>query len=63
MTCPKCGKKIGVVSTEAMQSGGKPVVVRTRVCRVCGLTIRTHEQIVMTCTRISHKQRTKNKPV
>jgi len=52
MTCPKCGRKTGVANTEAMQSGGKPVVVRNRVCRHCKLTIRTHEQVVMVCARV-----------
>jgi transcriptional regulator NrdR family protein len=61
MTCPKCGRKIKVVDTEAMQSGGKPVVCRNRVCRPCGLTIRTIEQIVMTCKRATRERR-KNNP-
>jgi transcriptional regulator NrdR family protein len=56
MTCPKCGRKTGVANTEAMQSGGKPVVCRNRVCKPCGLTIRTHEQVVMVCARMGHKR-------
>ena len=57
MTCPKCGKRAAVVNSEEIKSDGKPVVSRNRVCVPCGLTIKTHEQIVMTCKRSFHARK------
>lgn len=60
MNCPKCGKRSKVVDSESMQSGGKPVVIRNRVCIPCKITIRTHEQVVTIYRRAFHAAKNKS---